>query len=478
MANLFDTMAGTPFDTLVDALRHPEASLSGQGPADRAGDLAIASWMAVIAELWHEAFDLASESQELASRTGDNAVLLVVNGLLATLELMHRGEQSNDDILDRVADLLTRADPPRSLAFASMLAIPNWFSFADRYHDAGRIVDRQILSARARSDTPAIIWSLACRADLDLRRGRWQRAASALGESLELSVVHTQPAGYLHVLAARLAAATGRFVDADVHVSAARASAFDLGDTSTLWRADAVEGFAMLSAGDSAGSARALRHLAVDLARRGHALASVRQWDADLVEALIGDGLRSDAATLVEELHDKKPATVWDDAARGRCVALISDQPELALEAALSSEQQFGQIGAPFEQARSQVIAGEIHLSLGRSHDARSLLSRVVSTCAALGAQPLADRARHGIGRCARPVVTSSTSWDARLTEQERSIARAVAAGSSNLEVAAEHFISAKTVEAHLTRIYRKLDLASRNQLAALAYRSQPAATR
>ena len=60
------------------------------------------------------------------------------------------------------------------------------------------------------------------------------------------------------------------------------------------------------------------------------------------------------------------------------------------------------------------------------------------------------------------------------LTDTEARIARAVAAGASNREIAERTYVSVKTVEATLTRIYRKLDLHSRTQLATLLVPSGP----
>lgn len=63
-------------------------------------------------------------------------------------------------------------------------------------------------------------------------------------------------------------------------------------------------------------------------------------------------------------------------------------------------------------------------------------------------------------------------AWDRGLTDQERAIAHAVVSGLSNVEAASRLFVSAKTIETHLTHIYRKLGVASRTQLAAFVHRS------
>ena len=72
----------------------------------------------------------------------------------------------------------------------------------------------------------------------------------------------------------------------------------------------------------------------------------------------------------------------------------------------------------------------------------------------------LADRERSAGG------LGERVNGFAGLTPQEEEIARAVATGASNKEVANEFYLSTKTVEYHLTRVYRKLGIRSRNELA------------
>ena len=84
-----------------------------------------------------------------------------------------------------------------------------------------------------------------------------------------------------------------------------------------------------------------------------------------------------------------------------------------------------------------------------------------------LGARTWALRAeRESAAAGRRPAAGSTAGGLDRLTPQEREIARAIADGLSNAEAAATLFLSRKTVEAHLTRVYRKLGLRSRTELA------------
>ena len=118
----------------------------------------------------------------------------------------------------------------------------------------------------------------------------------------------------------------------------------------------------------------------------------------------------------------------------------------------------------PFELARSQLCAGEALRRLRRPAAARPLLRQAVNTFDTLGARPWADRAAcelaaTGQHRAPRPEAEPGLDL---LTPQELHIARVVADGLNNVEAGAVLYLSRKTVEAHLTRVYRKLGLRSR----------------
>jgi DNA-binding CsgD family transcriptional regulator len=121
-----------------------------------------------------------------------------------------------------------------------------------------------------------------------------------------------------------------------------------------------------------------------------------------------------------------------------------------------------GQPGAecPFEAGRSRLALGQVYRRAGYKGLASETLNKAAAAFAELGIPRWAERARDEAGRVGlRPA--SST-----LTETERRVAELVGSGRSNQETAAELFMSVKTVEANLTRIYRKLSIRSRTELA------------
>ena len=119
----------------------------------------------------------------------------------------------------------------------------------------------------------------------------------------------------------------------------------------------------------------------------------------------------------------------------------------------------------PFERARTELCFGERLRRAKRQSDARVVLRSAVDCFEALGASAWAEHARKELrasGQHRRSHLDASTE----LTPQELQVALLVSDGATNREAAATLFISPKTVEVHLTRIYRKLGVRSRTQLA------------
>ena len=114
----------------------------------------------------------------------------------------------------------------------------------------------------------------------------------------------------------------------------------------------------------------------------------------------------------------------------------------------------------PFELARTLLVKGEVERRAKQKRTARSTLGRALGIFEALGAPLWAQRARDDLARVGGAVLPSS-----ELTPTEQRIAQLVAEGKTNREVAEALFISVKTVEANLSRIFHKLGVRSRTEL-------------
>jgi DNA-binding CsgD family transcriptional regulator len=186
----------------------------------------------------------------------------------------------------------------------------------------------------------------------------------------------------------------------------------------------------------------------------------------DEVEALIalGELERAEAYLGPFERSAGSADRHWAVAAAARCRGALEGARGARLEAFAALDQALAahdRAGMPFERARTLLVAGEVHRRFKQRRKARELLDEAVSAFGQVGAPLWSARAQAALARVGRP----GTARDA-LTETERRVAELAATGLSNHEVAERAFVSVKTVEANLTRVYRKLGVRSRVGLA------------
>ncbi len=190
--------------------------------------------------------------------------------------------------------------------------------------------------------------------------------------------------------------------------------------------------------------------------------------DADLAEAYVREGLpkRTEACLGRLDAHARAASCGAARAACARVRGLLAETGfEHEFKRALAV---YKRSPIPFERARTDLCYGERLRRARRRAAARDLLHSALATFDALAAAPWAERTRSEMeasGEHCREAVGDAAL---ALTPRELEIARLVARGATNREVAAELFLSPKTVEAHLSQVYGKLGLRSRTALAAL----------
>ena len=121
----------------------------------------------------------------------------------------------------------------------------------------------------------------------------------------------------------------------------------------------------------------------------------------------------------------------------------------------------------PFQRALVELAYGQVLRRAGQRRAAAERLSAARERLVGLRARPWVERCEQELAACGLAPAKRSEFDPSRLTAQELAVARLVAVGMSNRQVASELFISIKTVQFHLTHIYAKLGVSSRAELAA-----------
>jgi DNA-binding CsgD family transcriptional regulator len=186
----------------------------------------------------------------------------------------------------------------------------------------------------------------------------------------------------------------------------------------------------------------------------------------ELVEAAVRCNDIETAQWAAEQLHERALAskTAWTSGVAARCRALVSDGDE--------ADARFGEAiallaetGLTVELARTELLYGEWLRREHRRRDAREQLRRAHERFAAIGAVPFAARAARELHATGETVRRRNVETRDEMTAQELQIASLAAAGSTNPQIGAQLFISPRTVEWHLRKIFTKLEITSRRQL-------------
>lgn len=198
----------------------------------------------------------------------------------------------------------------------------------------------------------------------------------------------------------------------------------------------------------------------------------------ELVDVLLRLGRPDEAAQLAREFFDSAEAKgqPWAKARARRALGLVADTDfDAAFTEALALH---AQTLDRFEAARTALAYGERQRRAGRRVDARANLRRAFDDFSLLGAHVWADRAASELTLTGERVAPRTVGGVAALTPQELQVALLLAEGRTTREAAAALFLSPKTVEYHLRKVYTKLDIGSRDELAAVTSPARPARRR
>ncbi|MGW4784659.1 ATP-binding protein [Streptomyces sp. NPDC004230] len=473
-------------------------------PADR-----VRAWMVVIDAAGHAMAEVdAVFPQALADAGDDPRLLTLVHYQLAWRALLVEGdfERAREEGA-RAADLAARAGDRRNellaLAFQAqaetLMGHPDapltikralkepqdprvaadhngagsvrfrWLIMSDQLAEARKTVGALLREARRRGMVEAEVHFLRGLAETELRAGHCGRALDLARESLRLAR-DTGIGEAASAMLTSLAEAAGGEVDRAMALAReAVARAEKNGDVIYLSRALAALGHAQLVAGDAPGAVHSLRRareleegLGVTDPARG-------RWHGDLAEALVRIGEPAEAQGVV-------------DATRARALNLgresvlaVLDRAEALTRAARgetdAAARQLAQcrarlarLGYGLEEARAAYALAGLR---GRqpAPAAYDEAARLFRRCRAM---PWLRQVESAVAAAPARAPRAGISLDA-LAATERQVAALVMEGATNREIAARLFISVKTVEATLTRVYRKLGIRSRVDIVRLA---------
>jgi DNA-binding CsgD family transcriptional regulator len=410
------------------------------------------------------ALEHARAAAEAAADAGDHNVLassLAYVGLFETfLEEITPGLLERAVEIEEDAGHLPEYESPR-------MVLGYRLAYQDRYDEARARLEEADARAVAHGDFGSRVSILLHLAEMELLAGRWQTAASHAKDGYALADQHDSDQGRSALLAvmARLQALDGR-------VEAARGSA-RLGIALAREAKTAIHelhnrralSFVDLSLADYEAAARPLELLfASDALRTERAgLAAVLP---DVIEVLVGLGDLERAGTLLSELETRAKRSTRPylrmGSARSRGLVLAAKRDlEAALAALSDAVSAHERLPNPFERARTLLLLGELQRRSRQRRAARESLEAALAIFDELGAPVWADRARRELARIGGRAPSTGA-----LTPTEERVAALVAEGRTNREAASALTVSEHTIEGHLSRIYAKLGLRSRAELA------------
>jgi DNA-binding CsgD family transcriptional regulator len=187
---------------------------------------------------------------------------------------------------------------------------------------------------------------------------------------------------------------------------------------------------------------------------------------AELVEAAVRSGQPARASDALQRLSEitRASGTDWALGTEARSRALLSEG-ETAENYYREAIERLGRTRMRPALARAHLLYGEWLRSGNRRRDARAELRTAHDLFTTMGFEAFAERARRELAAAGDTVRKRTVDTASELTAQEAHIARLAVDGRTNAEIGAQLFLSTRTVEWHLGKVYTKLGVASRREL-------------
>jgi DNA-binding CsgD family transcriptional regulator len=409
----------------------------------------------------------AQDALELAESLGEPALLAGALSHVAFLEAL-KGRGIPFATIERAVAL------GHAPEWSQIFGRPDWINamlleWAGELSVSRTAFERLYRAAVDQGDEHALPFILFHFARIELLTGDWEQARKHARESHETTVqnelaVHLS---YSLVVEALVDAHLGLVEPTREKIEEGLKLAGELGSRSAGFELLAILGFLELSLGNAREADRALGRLAAAVEETGLREPALFRFHGDAIEAKIALGKLDDVEELLAELDGLAAALerpwVLVMACRGRALlnAARGDLPASyrELERALALHDRLEE---PFERARTLAVLGNVLRRDRKKRAAREALEAALETFARLGAALWVEKTRAELARVGgRPPATDG------LTPTEQRIAELIASGLTYRETADALFISPKTVQWNLSKIYRKLAIRSRSELPA-----------
>ncbi|WP_432198664.1 ATP-binding protein [Streptomyces sp. bgisy027] len=433
------------------------------------------TWRALLVEGdFDEAREEAGYAAELAARAGDRYTELLALALKAQIETL----MGHPDAPATIRRALEEPQDPRVACHHNGAGYSRfrWLIMSDQLPEARAAVTALLREVRRHGWVESEVHFLRGVAETELHSGHCGRALDLARESLRLA----RDTGIGEVASAvltSLAEAAGGEVERALTLAReAMEHAEEDGDQMYVSRALAALGHAQLVAGDTEAAVRSLRRVREVEQGLGITDPARGRWHGDLAEALVRSGEIAEAQDVIDVTReqalrlDRESVLAVLDRAQALVRAARGDR-DAAVAQLTSAQDRLGKLGYGLEEARAAFALAQLR-SGAPGPTAYDEPARLFRRCRALPwLRRVEAAAAMGTVQPAPAPAVAPDGLDGLdgLASMERQVAALVMEGATNREIAARLFISVKTVEATLTRVYRKLGIRSRVDIVRLA---------
>lgn len=432
------------------------------------------AWRALVVEGdFAEGREEAAHAAGLAARAGDRRTELLALAFQAQAETL----MGHPDAPATIKRALKEPQDPQVACHHNGAGSTRfrWLLMSDQLPEARSTVTALLREVRRRGMVESEVHFLRLLAETELRSGHCGRALDLARESLRLA----RDSGIGEVASAMLASlaeASGGSVEQALALAReAVEHAEEDGDQIYVSRALAALGYVQLVAGDAEGTVRSLRRVRELENGLGVTDPARGRWHGDLAEALVRVGELAEAQDVIDVTREQALRLERESvlAVLDRAEALVraaGGDLDAAVGRLTSVQDRLGKLGYGLEEARAAFELARLRARRGPGPASYDEAARLFRRCRAMPWLRQVDAAvAAGAAPDRRPAPVPEPAALEGLASMERQVAALVMEGATNREIAGRLFISVKTVEATLTRVYRKLGIRSRVDIVRLA---------